>query len=45
MWYDKLIIKILLLIAKILSKYSNETYTQEIENLSNEMFKEESEEK
>ena len=36
MWYDKLVIKILLLIAKILSRRGDKTCAHEIDNLEKE---------
>lgn len=43
MWYDRLVIKTLLLIAKILSRYGDKTYAYEIENLEKEIFEKEGE--
>ena len=44
MWYDKLVVKTLLLIAKILSRHGDKTYAHEIDNLEKEIFKKEGEE-
>lgn len=40
MWYDKVVIKILLLIAKILSRSGKTSYSHEIEKLEKEIFEE-----
>lgn len=40
-WYDKMTIKVLLLIAKIMSRYGEKTYCHEIDRLEKEIFESE----
>lgn len=40
-WYDKMTIKILLLIAKIMSRHGEKTYCHEIDRLEKEIFESE----
>lgn len=38
MFYDKLVIRILLLVTKILARYGKESYGHEIEKIEKEVF-------
>lgn len=40
-WYDKMTIKILLLVAKIMSRHGEKTYWHEIDKLEKEIFESE----
>lgn len=40
-WYDKMVIKSLLLVARIMSRSGNKTYSHEIEKLEKEIFERE----
>lgn len=42
-WYDKIVIKTLLLVAKIMSRYGEKTYAHEIDKLEKEIFESEEE--
>lgn len=41
MWYDKMVIKVLLIVSKILARRSESSYAFEIEKLEKEMFERE----
>ena len=41
MWYDKAVVKVLLMVAKIMARSGKTSYAHEIEKLEKEMFESE----